>query len=90
MLAITLLGTVGSEVGSMVSDRLIGRRKCTPYISPRKTWEGVVCSYISTLMVIWVLRIVSKQLILPDFDKISIILLSAIISIFSFLGDIGM
>ena len=41
-------------------------------------------------MVLWVLRIVSKQLILPDFDKISIILLSAIISIFSFLGDIGM
>ncbi len=68
------------DSGSYVVGKLIGCHKLLPYISPNKTWEGVVGGLISVLTVYYIVLEAS------DYKIYFIFLLIA--SIFALLGDL--
>jgi phosphatidate cytidylyltransferase len=37
----------GTDVGSMLGGKFAGRKKLVPRLSPKKTWEGLICGLLS-------------------------------------------
>ncbi len=51
MIAAIILITKSSDIGAYFTGRAIGRHKLIPWLSPGKTWEGVVGGLISSALV---------------------------------------
>ena len=53
----TLAVTKNTDVGAYISGKLLGSNKMTPYISPKKTWEGAIggmlTGIITSLILTW-------------------------------------
>lgn len=48
MVVVTILLTVkATDIGAFAGGKLIGRHKLIPWLSPGKTWEGLVCGVIT-------------------------------------------
>jgi phosphatidate cytidylyltransferase len=48
MVATVILGVAGSDTGGLLLGMLLGRHPFSPRISPKKTWEGLLGSFLLT------------------------------------------
>jgi phosphatidate cytidylyltransferase len=48
-----LVGTFLGDTGAYIGGRLFGRRSLARAISPHKTWEGLICGMLTTIVVVF-------------------------------------
>jgi phosphatidate cytidylyltransferase len=73
------------DTGSYIGGTLFGKHPIIPKISPKKTWEGVLCGYIfATIGFILLIRYEQGKLLPWHF----MLGFSAVICLLSFLGDL--
>lgn len=79
VLIVTLTDSFAMIIGS-----LIGRHKCSPNISPNKTWEGSIAGTIvgSSIALIFYTNIISSE------NLLKVLLLTIVLSIIGQLGDL--
>ncbi len=85
MLLLVILLAVVSDSGAYFVGRFMGRTKLAPSVSPNKTVEGAVGGLILTIVGGWALF----RMIGGTWDLGSVLLFSAMISIFAQLGDLA-
>lgn len=72
------------DAGSYIVGTLIGRHKIAPFISPRKTWEGLIGGITFSLLLICI----PPLSILAEGNLLYVVLLVIFIDIFAFAGDL--
>ena len=80
-----LLGTFLGDTGAYAFGRMFGKRKLAPRLSPKKTWEGAMGGFLSTLASVLAVRF----LLLPGFSIPQALFLSLLLSFFCQTGDLG-
>lgn len=73
-----------TDIFAMISGKLIGKHKCSPVISPFKTWEGAICGTIvaTSISSIFYLNVIGSISIFK------ILFLTALLSVIGQLGDL--
>ncbi len=83
MIFFLILITQLNDVSQFISGKLFGKRKISPYISPNKTWAGLIGGVLGSMMFGFIFRN-----LLP-FSIPQVLLLSILIAIFGFFGDLN-
>jgi phosphatidate cytidylyltransferase len=60
-----LLTTKACDTGAYFTGRSIGRHKMIPWLSPGKTWEGLIGGVVLAALVGWALSAASRQWLMP-------------------------
>jgi len=89
-----LLATVASDTAAFFIGRAIGRHKLAPQISPNKTWEGAIAGVIGAVIFSLLftppeLFSLTNPLHIQGLSYWEAILLGALVSVFSQLGDLA-
>lgn len=71
-----------NDISQFIWDKLLGRHKILPKISPNKTWEGFVGGVLTTTIIGYFLAF------LTPFSPSSVLFVSAMIAIAGFCGDV--
>jgi phosphatidate cytidylyltransferase len=48
-----MVGTFLGDTGAYLGGRLFGRRALAPQVSPKKTWEGLICGMLVAIVVVF-------------------------------------
>lgn len=80
--------TKSCDSGAYFTGRAIGKRKLIPWLSPGKTWEGLVGGVISSIAVGVLLAWVSAAL-LPEADHVPLWVGAACGAVFAVVGQFG-
>ena len=80
-----LIGTFLGDTGAYAFGRMFGKHKLAPKLSPKKTWEGAMGGFISTLASVSAVRF----LLLPGFSILQTLFLSFALSFFCQTGDLA-
>lgn len=81
---LTLLSTWGADTGAYFIGHSLGRHKCFPRLSPKKTWEGTVGGWICGVAVTLLIGLYVMRL-----DFVPSLVLGALVSAFLPLGDLA-
>ena len=71
-----------NDVVQYVGGKTLGRRKLLPRVSPNKTWEGLICGVLATIVLAYVLAP-----FLTPFDHAEALVAGALIAAGGFAGD---
>lgn len=77
-------GVMAGDAGGYFAGRFWGKRKLWPVVSPKKTVEGSIASFVSTLAVGSVIAAIG----LPRLTWIEAILISAVVNVLAQMGDL--
>lgn len=80
---IMLVGTWASDTFAYFAGRTLGKHKLTPKLSPKKTWEGSIGGVLGSILAVFIYSIY-----LMPFSFGALVLLGALISISSQVGDL--
>lgn len=83
MIFFLILITQLNDVSQFISGKLFGKRKISPFISPNKTWAGLIGGVLGSMMFGYFFRG-----LLP-FTILQVLLLSILIAISGFFGDLN-
>jgi phosphatidate cytidylyltransferase len=89
LLLVWFVGAWQTDNGALFFGKLCGRTKCAPFISPGKTWEGVLGGFIFAWVSLLLLSPLSNWWIVPDLTAAQMCILSPLISTVSILGDMA-
>jgi phosphatidate cytidylyltransferase len=64
ILVMVLLVVKATDIGAFFGGRAIGRHKLIPWLSPGKTWEGLICGVLFSALVG---ALLARYIGLPDF-----------------------
>jgi phosphatidate cytidylyltransferase len=67
-LALTIFVAKGADIGAYFTGRLIGRRRLSPVISPKKTWEGLAGGLVLSMLIAVGLNRLMTRLMTSDFE----------------------
>jgi len=75
--------------GCLFLGKLIGKHKCTPYISPGKTWEGALGGYLLCAFSLWIYSWFANMWIIPNIHGWHVLGITAVAATASIVGDMG-
>lgn len=80
-----------TDNGCLLFGRLFGTHKCSPLLSPNKTWEGVLGGWFFNFVSLELLRFISGDLILPSLTLENTLHISVIVRVMQFIcsGQLG-
>ncbi|MEM7627870.1 MAG: phosphatidate cytidylyltransferase [Planctomycetota bacterium] len=88
VLAWILLVTKACDIGAYFTGRAIGRRKLIPWLSPGKTWEGLIGGVVLSALVAWGgAAVLERGLGTPVVEGVWLVLLTG--ALFGLTGQVG-
>lgn len=86
LLFLSLVVIWAIDIGAYFSGRRFGKNKLALYVSPGKTWEGVIGGGVFA----WIISVIGLQLVQPDLNQswLVVSVLMAGIALFSVFGDL--
>jgi phosphatidate cytidylyltransferase len=77
-------GVMAGDAGGYFGGRFYGKRKLWPVISPKKTVEGSICSFVCTLVVGFAIAAIG----LPRVGWVEALLVAAVVNVLAQMGDL--
>lgn len=87
-----ILATKMTDTGGFFFGKMFGRKKMTPHISPKKTWEGCIGGGGAAVVAIIAYYLVSERLWPAKVEGLSLLLavgLGAVLSVLAQIGDLS-
>lgn len=82
--------TKATDIGAYFTGKQFGKHKLSPYISPKKTWEGAVGGFIASLIVSLIFAYLSHEnLIKMEISIWQSLWLAVLVSILAQIGDLA-
>jgi phosphatidate cytidylyltransferase len=78
-----------TDNGCLIFGKLFGQRKFAQFISPNKTWEGVLGGYLLSLCTMLLVHLLLPGVLTPTWSFVQIALATVTFSTTAVLGDLG-
>ncbi len=86
---VCILGAKASDVGGFLVGKRFGRRKITPVLSPKKTWEGTIGGLCLSVLVLLVMGALTPAAAIRGLGWAGVAGLGLLLGISAFLGDLA-
>jgi len=78
-----------TDNGCLISGRMFGKRKFAQFISPNKTWEGVLGGYLLSLCTMLLIHLLIPGVLTPSWSFLQIALSTFCFATTAVIGDLG-